>query len=161
VVQSVLSIARLDSGSNSRETMPGYEMAYTEFTSDVVITATTGATANTIVTASAVAFDGLTTVMVEFFSFEVYIPTASGYIAFILYDGSTQLGNLGFWGAPGGGFGNDTRIPVRLARRLTPTAASHTYSVRAFQSGGSSPSVDGGAGASGQGMPGFIRITRV
>jgi hypothetical protein len=55
----------------------------------------------------------------------------------------------------------DTRTTVSLFRRLTPTAASHTYSIRGYTNTGSSVTVDGGAGTSGVIMPQFIRQTKV
>jgi hypothetical protein len=47
-----------------------------------------------------------------------------------------------------------------LARRLTPSNASHTYSVRATTTSGTS-TVDAGAGGNGATAPAFIRITTV
>lgn len=44
--------------------------------------------------------------------------------------------------------------------RLTPSNASHTYSIRGTRVS-SNATVVAGAGGSGNAMPGFIRITRV
>ncbi len=45
-----------------------------------------------------------------------------------------------------------------VARHFTPTAGSHTYSIRAAVSNGTG-TVDANVGGSGSQMPGFIRIT--
>jgi hypothetical protein len=45
-------------------------------------------------------------------------------------------------------------------RRLTPSAATHTYSIRAYTNTGTAD-MQAGAGGSGAKAPMFIRITRV
>lgn len=131
------------------------ELDYVQYTSPVSITATTEATANTVVTGSSVAYDGSTVVMVEFFAPYSTSPASANNIYFVLYDGSSSIGLMSL--SLGGG--STIRHPVFLSRRLTPSNASHTYSVRAF--------VDSGTGAAGSGaggaaavVPGYIRIQR-
>jgi len=135
---------------------PGHEFDYVEKTSSTSVTATTEATANTVVQGAAVTYDGSTTVEIQFFS--PYSQPASGghNIVFVLYgDGAT----LGLFGIHTGGASVE-RVPVSLRRRLTPSAASHTYSVRAYVDSGTG-TVSGGAGGSGSYMPAFIRIVKV
>lgn len=134
------------------------EYDYIEFTAPVAISATTEATANTVVTGSAVAYDGATAIVIEFFAPYYNQGTATNAIDLVLYDGSSSIGILSSSGA-------DTTTahrhgPVYASRRLTPSAASHTYSIRAFITGGANGNVQAGAGGNGNWMPGFIRITR-
>src|SRR6185369_6769312 len=137
---------------------PGYEFDYVEITSPVVPTATTEATANTVVTANAVSFDGSTAVIIEFMSQDVRPRNdAAGYIILWLYDGSSSIGQIAFVRMVGTG---NQEVPVRVARRLTPSNASHTYSIRASVSGGTTAQVDAGAGGAGNSAPAFIRITK-
>ena len=122
------------------------ELDYAEFTSSVSIGATTEITATTVVTGNSVAYDGSTVVVIEFSS-----PGVEANIAIVIYDGSSSIGGVaGFSTAQG---------PVLIHKRLTPSNASHTYSIRAYKTSGS-PSVQAGAGGVGNNMPGFIRIFR-
>lgn len=137
---------------------PGYDYAYTEFTAPVSITATTEATANTIATASAVTFDGATSVRVTFESPDVTpdITVAGRRITYVIYDGAASIGLLGYV------FGQTTNaanVAVHQSRKLTPSAGSHTYSIRAFVSAGTG-TVSAGAGGAGNEVPGYIRVER-
>lgn len=134
---------------------PGHEFAHVEATATVNITATTEATANSVVSAGAITFDGSTIVMVEFFSPAVQKGTT--WIRFALYDGSSSIGVLTPQLTAGGGTVGSV---VTLKRRLTPTSASHTYSVRAWVDAGTGE-VFGAAGGSGTFVPAYIRITKV
>lgn len=128
---------------------PGYEFAYAEFTANVNVTATTEATANTVVTAGAVTFDGATPVVIEFVSIDAGRGTSN--LDLWLFDGSTSLGLWDFTQAAHGF--------VSLRRRLTPSAAAHTYSVRASVDAGTGV-VSAGAGGAGVSLPGYVRITK-
>jgi hypothetical protein len=139
---------------------PGYELDYVEKTSSTNITATTEGTADTIVTGSAVAYDGSTIVLIEFFSPSVRPATdavADRTVSVTLYDGASSIG---IWGQTVTPAQNDDNKPFLLQRRLTPSAATHTYSVRAYVTGGTG-TVSGGAGGAAAAMPAFIRITKV
>jgi hypothetical protein len=135
---------------------PGAELAYNEFTSNVNCTATTEATATTIVTASAVAFDGSTAAMIEFFSPNFDAGDAPNFSLY-LYDGSSSIGFMHTRTVAA----STAMGAIRIARRLTPSNASHTYSIRGTVSSGGGVSVKGGAGGVGVNVPGFIRITKV
>lgn len=138
---------------------PGHELDYVEKTSNTSCTGTSTAAATTIVTANAVAYDGSTVALIEFFCPEAFLPGVAGnnYIGFVLFDGSTELGAMGFYLGVASSAG---RAPVRLSYRLTPSNASHTYSVRGYVESGTS-TVAGGSGASGARMPVYIRQTKV
>jgi hypothetical protein len=135
------------------------EFDYVERTASLSVTATSAATAQTFITSNAETLDGATVVLIEFFCPTAQTPsTNAASILFNLYDGSTDLGRLCQVRAPAGS--NAERVPVHAARRFTPTAASHTYSVRAWVTTGTGIA-DAGAGGTDVLLPAFIRITRV
>lgn len=131
------------------------ELARVEFTSSVSVTATTEATADSVVSAGAVSFDGSTVVDIEFFSPAARASAATGaLLTLVLYDGSSSIGQLSLSQSQAA---NNASRPVFTSYRLTPSNASHTYSVRGFVSTGTG-SVSAGTGGSGNFMPGYIRI---
>lgn len=137
----------------------GKELSYVEFTSSVNITATVEASADTVVTAAAVSLDGSTSVEIEFFSCAVR-PTGStsATLSVWLFDGSTSLGQIALASSQAA---NSGLRPVLAKRRLVnPSAASHTYSVRATVSSGTG-NVGAGAGAAGNSVPGYIQVSTV
>jgi hypothetical protein len=128
---------------------PGTELAYAQITANVTVTAGAEASANLVVGAPAIALDGSTAILVEFFAAAV-IPAALANATVHLYLSDTpgvSLGRLGLVSNPAPA---NLYVPVYAARRLTPAAGNKTYQVGAYQSGGN--------GAWG---PAFIRITRV
>lgn len=134
------------------------ELAYVEFTSPVSITSTTEAGANSVVSAGSVAFDGSTRVRIEFFSPDVLAgSTAGSYTILTLWDGSTDLGRIAVVGHSLLVFAPE--VAVKAERYLTPTAASHTYTIKAWRVA-SDGTVSAGAGGTGVLLPGFIRIAR-
>lgn len=138
---------------------PGYEYAYNEYTAAVSITATTEATATTVATASAVAFDGATSVWVEFFSTDVQPAVVAGAeIIFALYDGASSIGLFGRVSASSAG--SAAADPVVLRRRFTPAAATKTYSIRAYRTGGDGTVQAGNGSGAGARLPGYIRISK-
>jgi hypothetical protein len=134
---------------------PGYEFTYVAVTSPVTISATSEAAANTVVTAGAVTFDGSTIVMVQFYCMAAPGATATSSIQFWLYDGGSSIGLIGYFQAATG-----QESSVKAEIRLTPSSASHTYSIRASR-GVSNGLIDAGTGGAGQSPPTFIRITKV
>ncbi len=138
---------------------PGYELDHVQFTGVVSPTATTEATANTVVAGNSVAYDGSTIVMIEFFCNGATPDTGgtTGTLIFTLYDGSSSIG---LWGYVYSQAASNAYRPVHLARRLTPSNASHTYSCRAYVNTGTG-TVIGGSGGAAANVPGFIRVTKV
>lgn len=136
---------------------PGFELDYVEFTGAATnITATTEGTANTIVTGSAVAFDG-TPVIIEFFAFAARPQaTIAAIISYYLYEDGASIGRIGAHATPAAA---NAYIPTVCKRRMTPSAGSHTYSIRAATTSGTSVVLAGAAG-NGTDMPGYIRITK-
>lgn len=131
---------------------PGTEYAHNEFTANTTITATTEAGAQQVRDASAVTFDGATAAIIEFFAPYIANPAAA-VMLLALYDGAASIGIFAQTALGGNG------MPMLLRRRLTPSATSHTYSVRAWVSSGSG-TVFAGAGGAGLMVPGYLRITK-
>lgn len=133
------------------------ELSYVAFTSDVACTATTEATANTIVTADTIIFDGATTVLIEFFAvaWDHSSTTQDGIVS--VFDNGSAIGRF---------FQNRAAATstlqgmIHCVYRVTPSAASHAYSIRGWVSGASTFTVKGGAGGAGNFDPGFVRIIR-
>lgn len=138
---------------------PGYEFDYTEVTSSVTISATTEGTANNVVTSGSVAYDGSTVVFIEFFCPRVNTSTTSASsIVLLLYEDSTLLGRLGLVKTVAAA---SDITPVLLKRRRTPSNASHTYSIKAYSTSGTTSSqLDAGTGGTGVELPLYIRITK-
>ncbi len=133
------------------------EISYTEFTADLNITATTEGTAQTVVAAPAQTFDGATKVQLQFFSPSVSID-AGDNIFVEFFDGATPLG----WSyVNGNAAGAASNFMIGATLELTPSAASHTYSVRAYTQSGGTQTIHGGTGGTLAYRPGFIRIVTV
>ena len=137
---------------------PGFEVDYVQKTSNTTVTATSEATATTIVTGNAITYDGSTVVVIEFYcaSFSV---AASTDAVIELYDGASSAG---FFGELNNGTTGAIAIPSYCRFRLTPSAAAHTYSIRGWKAAGTGAVIaQAGAGSSGVYMPCYIRQTRV
>lgn len=134
----------------------GSELTYNEFTSNVTVTATTEAGANTVVTATAFTSDA-TPVIIEFFAPSVLLfAGTAGAINCVLFEDGSPIGVLAY---AENSAADAFQLPVLGRRRLTPTAASHTYSIRAHRNGGNG-TIAAGAGGAGAYVPGYIRITK-
>ena len=135
-----------------------HEEDYVEFTSTVAVTATVEGSANTVVTAGAVAFDGSTVGIIEFFASRVTPETTAGVpLKIIATDGGTVLGIIANIVSPAAAGQN---IPIHVLRRLTPSNASHTFDIRAYTGSGQGD-VYAGAGGATTLVPGFIRISKL
>lgn len=138
---------------------PGYEFSYVEFTSDKTSTHTTEATSDTVVASASVAYDGSTIVNVEFYCPILFPPTVDGGKAIVLlYEDSTVLGQIAV--ARTSSAATAIGWPCHVSRRLTPSNASHTYTIKLMTTAGTA-NASAGAGGTGAEMPGFIRITKV
>ncbi len=130
---------------------------YVEFTSNVSITATTSATAQTVVTGGGFTADGSSNYFIEFFAPAAHpTSTAAASLNIVLFEGSTPLG-LVVLTTPAA---NTMNIPALLSRRLVPTNTSHTYKVAAFVSSGTGVVGAGTGSGAGATLPGFIMVTK-
>lgn len=130
----------------------GMEIDYVTQASSVNPTATTEGTANTIITGNAVAYDGATPVMIEFCNGNSRPDLGGGTISFWLYDNGTSIGRIAYISNGGG-------EPVFVKVRITPSNATHTYSVRASVSTGTGL-VSANTGGIGVPYPTTLRIVK-
>jgi len=129
------------------------ELGYAQITANVTCPVVAAASAATVVTLPAITFDGATAILLEFFGVFSVPSGAQGYLN--LWDGSTDLG---FWGQmipPAA----QMHLPVMLRRKLTPSAAAHTYSVRGWAVTAAA-SVIAANGGVGQFQPASLRAER-
>lgn len=139
-------------------TPPGTEIYYSEVGASVSVTATTEGTANTVLAGLSQAFDGTTTVMIEFEADVIPDASAAGRQLFVwLYEDGSSIGRLGLVQTPAAA---TMRVHSRLSRRMKPSNASHTYSIRASVNAGTGTVVSG-SGGTGAALPAFMRITKV
>lgn len=132
------------------------EVGYAEITAAASTTATTVGTAVQILTLGAITYENAPHMI------EVYIPRVSPAAAqtfIILRDGTTVIGTLGSISASASG------LPLLMRRRLTPSAASHSYNVAAWLSAAGTTSFSAGSGGTaGDGtsyLPAYIRAERL
>jgi hypothetical protein len=134
------------------------EIAYQEFTASVIVSSTSEAAPNDVVSSGSIVFDGSTTVVIEFFSPLVQPGAAAGSTLICsLWDSTTDLGRMSYSLNPSAT--NPASGPVSCQRRLIPTATTHIYKIRAFAAGANG-TIFAGAGGATVFLPGFIRITR-
>jgi len=123
------------------------EVHYSEIASDVTISATTAATANTVIDSGSITYENVPYI-VHFYSHRVGIG-ASGQIVVNLWDGSTDLGRIALYQGA-------SDIPCSLPIRVVPSAASHQYIVKAWR-----VTANGIIYGASSGLPLYIRIARV
>jgi hypothetical protein len=134
------------------------EVDYVEFTAGGSITATSEGSADTVVTAGAVTFDGSTEAIIEFSAPNARPDTgaASRTLNVWLFEDGSSIGQLGLLASPAAGGAN---APLLLRRLLTPASGSRTYSIRATVNVGTGV-ITAGAGGAGNQVPGYIRVSK-
>ncbi len=140
---------------------PGYEIVYAETTASVSVVSLTESASTTILAAANTAFDG-TAVVVYFSTPGVSMPTnaAGDSVILSLFDGSTQVTRMAQPQTPSVTAG--AILSGESQYRFTPSAGTHTYSVRAYASStAGTPQVLAGAGGTATRRPAFLRITKV
>ncbi len=132
---------------------PGYELDYAQITSAASITASTAATANTVVSGASVTYDGGPVIVT------ISAPwhqggTGGNEIVQLLYlDGSNLL-------EMARGYTNLSLGP-EVSVKLTPSAGAHTFSWRCYTNGNSGTrQVNAGTGTGGAYRPAFIRVVK-
>jgi|SRR5215471_19005074 len=128
------------------------QLDYAQITSNVNIggSATSEATAVSVITGNPVVYDGTTRVKVEVFCQMQGI----NQMTLVLYRDATPLGQFQDRGPASG-----TTVVVTGSVFDTPAAGTHTYSVKAFSTA-SGDTVYAGAGGSGNLLPAWLRVTR-
>jgi hypothetical protein len=132
------------------------ELGYAQITTNVNLTVVAEASAVTIVTAPAITVDGATAILIEFFTMQM--QAAAGASNLInLWEGANNLGYIGQLSNPATAA---LVTSMRLMRRFTPTAGSHTYTIKGYALAGAGLIGAGAGGAAGVISPSFVRITR-
>jgi hypothetical protein len=139
------------------------ELDYVTLTASVTIgPANTFANQATILTSSALVFDGLTRVRIEAYTPVFDIEGSSSFIV-DLWDNTTDLGRLGQLDLDPNPV--DLGVPFYVVIYYTPTAGSHTFRLKGWQGGpaGNSYFVAGtgglGVGGNPNYLPGWLRIS--
>lgn len=127
-------------------------------TADVAgIVATTEGTAAAVITGNSVSYDG-TEVKLEFFAPKIENAT-NCIVTFVLLRDATVVGQAKVTIDSGSAGSRPGEAAVKLEAFDTPAAGAHTYSVKAFVTGGSL-TVKAGPGGSGAFLPAFLRVTK-
>lgn len=125
-----------------------YEIGYAERTTTATITASAEASPDDVVSLGLLSY-AAAPIVLTFFS--PTIDPASALLRVSLWDGSTNLGMI--WQALGSS-GTSGAVAVF---RLTPSAGSHTYRIRAFNAGGGTSTIYGGTAGAGNFAPITLR----
>lgn len=138
----------------------GCTVKYVQITSNVVVTATDEATANMVVNDVQFVADGTTAYLFDFFAVAVRpeISSDGSNVSLWLFEDSVSLGRIGLVQQAANAFPDAMFAPVRLARIYTPTAAEHSFTIRASVN---TPTgiVVAGAGGTNQDSPAFCHVT--
>jgi len=144
-------------GTSSQTANTSTELAYAQTTSTVTTTQTVEASATTVVTAPSITTDGNTPIMVEFWApFIDPPPVVNGFMFLTLFDGSTPIGKS-LYERDQSTVANSTDTAGIYEVRVTPSAGSHTYSIRAYV-GSNTGTIGAGAGGANAYLPAYIRI---
>lgn len=145
-------------GHSSLTNAPGSELSYVEFSTSVTANTVAEASAVTVVSATGIAFDGTTTVKVQFWCPGLAFGSATTTAGLNLWMDGADQGRLydTASAAPASG-----TYPVGvMEREMTPSAATHTFSVRIWSVAAINFIAIAGAGGAGTRLPGFIRVVR-
>ncbi len=119
---------------------------------DLVVSASSAAAADTFITGNAVRYDGTTRIRIEFFC-PMMNSDGSNEIIVNLWEDSTDLGRLVNHDFPG---------HVQAVILRTPSSGSHTYTIKGWRGSGSGRQFSCGASsASGPMVDAFLLITRL
>lgn len=146
-------LAQGASASASANASP--EISYSEKVSAFTTTAVTEGTAVAVVDSVAATYDG-SPVLVHFYSPAVYHSVALAEVIFTLWEGASVKGIIGRVVSDAASDGD----AASLWYRFTPSAASHTYTIKAHGNVAGTCTVQAGAGGSGTFFQMFLRVTK-
>lgn len=125
---------------------------YQQITGNVSVTATAFGSANAVINGTSIAYDGVTPILFEFYAPKME-GVAGNALLVGLFDGSTHVATLCE-------SDQERRTTGWGAHRFTPTAANHTYQVKAWMTTTGTGTVYAGTGGgSGAYAPAYLRIT--
>lgn len=128
-----------------------YQLDYVPATSDLSVTATSSGTAQTVIAGNSVTYDGSTRVRIEFWT-PLIANGTNGVVVVELYRDSTLLGRIAQ--ADGTNTGGSVSISQYGAAYDTPSAGSHTYTVKAWR-----VTANGTVYGTSLGLPAFLRVS--
>ena len=139
------------------------EVGYDQVTSSAIITSSTESAGDTVIACAAHVFDGAPAWAHFFCPNALAGNTGGGDLFACLFEGSTEIGRFGVvQNDNGSGVGVNLNVPFSGWLRFTPSAASHTYTVTGFKSGGAGTFAFGcGAGGTAAYPPMFVRFLKV
>lgn len=149
------SIVRTGAGPQGPAGAGPVQLAYSEYTTQITVTATAEPGTDIVSTPAAI-FDG-SPVWIEVFL--PYIEVGSGNICWpVLIMDTTVVGRLGL-------VNNIGTTPIYVngnsyRRRVIPSAGSHTFKIGAFKNGANTVNIGAGVGGPSVYVPGYIRITK-
>ena len=138
------------------------ELGYSQIISSVTVNNGTAGTGVEVIAPFAVVCDG-SPILVEFFSPEVRPWAAANYeINISLFEDGVE--KIRSWGRNYNSTSSFDNKPMQLQARLTPSAGSHTYSVKSYVTN-TSPSTNTGFIGAGTGTtgsaPAFLRVSKI
>lgn len=149
-------------GANAAQWLypPGFEIGYDQITAPVNVASTTEGTPTTIIAGSSYTFDGAAVLATFYAPFMENGSAAAASVFVSLWEGATQIGRMAAIVLPSGTLQEALTVTAML--RFTPTAAAHTYAIKAHaNSTTGTPVVGAGAGGTGAYLPAFLRLTKV
>jgi hypothetical protein len=149
-------------GRSGSFVVPGglVELGYGQLTSNLDINNATAGTGVEVIAPVTVVCDG-SPILVEFFAPEIRPSnTVNDEINISLFEDSSE--KIRSWGRNYNAAGGYNNKPAYLSVKLTPSAGSHTYGVKAFvNDAGRVGSVGGGTGTSTTSAPAFLRVSKI
>lgn len=131
------------------------ELDYVERTTQMDVTATTFATAQTFITSNSITVDGSTKIAIEG-HMPYVLPATDKTIYATLWEDSSDLGIV----ASGKRQTGDQYAQYYFYRVRTPAAGSHTYYIKGLTDSGTGH-LGAGAGGSGTYAPAYLRLSRI
>lgn len=159
-VDSTTHELMLTNSSGTQKTIEhGRELDYVEITGNVTITGTAEGSETTCITGTSQAYTA-DPIIIEVFSprCDVNAASAGQALIVVLYDGATILGRIETIIPDSTGASHGRGFTAR--RKLTPTAATHQYIVKAYKTSTNACLFGAGAGGTGANVPAYLRITR-
>ena len=135
------------------------ELGYVEIASSVTVTSSTAGSGTEIIAPLTVVCDG-SPVLVEFFCGQISTPNTSGAQTYttLNQDGVEKVRYWGFASAPAATYDDK---PQHLSYRTTPSAGSHTFGVKAFNSAPSLSAFYKAQNTTIGVSPAFLRVSKI
>ena len=134
------------------------ELGYSQITADIGVTGSVGSPTEIIAPLTVVCDGG--PVVVEFYTpgFRKSLTSGAETRVQLWMDGSKSIETLGYFLQPGTSY--DDYAPAHFTARVTPSAGSHTFGIKASVSTGTA-AVAAGTGTSSTLAPAFLRVSKI